>query len=514
MKSYLKKLMSCLIACVFIFWGTSCKDDGPAAALDNGEFYTIEMYLPVQSATTPLDMDVVEEELNKILKEKINAEVKFTVFNMNEYAGKTSTAISANTKIDLIFTNFERLFFYLDMDALYPMDELFKAGYGDAVWNDLASIGEDGKRLWEQVRYSDGHIYAAPNIQILPRTAGFTMTDMELFDRWLKETDTEESALASLNLEGVFDTVEAYMQWLKDNKLGNGGQTYGVEIPYFMETFLTYDDLCMGMGVPGVVDVSAEGSPVVINQFKSEKFKYMLQRLNTWYGSENGHKNYIPAGDAVMDSRNCDIMSARTWKPDEVYSVRKGSKTVYTKTYQFGKSYYYQSYIMGTMWSIPATSENPGRAMKFLNLLHSDKEIHNLLKYGIEGTHYTLNDKGQATSLANSRYNNEAIRWVLGNELIGYPTNLQSTDIFEKVNNINNSTKLSPVIGFMFDRTPVLTEIQACTAVSSKYWNMIGPKNYSETNYNSFIQELEKAGAQKIIDEKQKQLDAWLAKQN
>ena len=65
MKSYLKKLMSCLIACVFIFWGTSCKDDGPAAALDNGEFYTIEMYLPVQSATTPLDMDVVEEELNK-----------------------------------------------------------------------------------------------------------------------------------------------------------------------------------------------------------------------------------------------------------------------------------------------------------------------------------------------------------------------------------------------------------------------------------------------------------------
>lgn len=40
------------------------------------------------------------------------------------------------------------------------------------------------------------------------------------------------------------------------------------------------------------------------------------------------------------------------------------------------------------MLAISTTSEDPARAMMFINLLHTDPYLNNLLNYGIEGKHY------------------------------------------------------------------------------------------------------------------------------
>ncbi|OPH47918.1 hypothetical protein BC351_39180 [Paenibacillus ferrarius] len=46
------------------------------------------------------------------------------------------------------------------------------------------------------------------------------------------------------------------------------------------------------------------------------------------------------------------------------------------------------SSIANIMFSIAKNSKDPERAMMFLNLLYSDKELINLIDYGIEGKHY------------------------------------------------------------------------------------------------------------------------------
>ena len=44
----------------------------------------------------------------------------------------------------------------------------------------------------------------------------------------------------------------------------------------------------------------------------------------------------------------------------------------------------------GSMLAIPRTSENPERAMMFINMMHTNKELVNLLVWGIEGVHHEV----------------------------------------------------------------------------------------------------------------------------
>ena len=67
-------------------------------------------------------------------------------------------------------------------------------------------------------------------------------------------------------------------------------------------------------------------------------------------------------------------------------------------------------------------------------------------------------------------------------------------------------------MGFSYDSTPVSTEIAALTNVKNQYLPGLACGSLNpETELPKFLQALEDAGLQKVIDEKQAQLDAWIA---
>ena len=67
-------------------------------------------------------------------------------------------------------------------------------------------------------------------------------------------------------------------------------------------------------------------------------------------------------------------------------------------------------------------------------------------------------------------------------------------------------------MGFSWDNSSVLNQVTACKNVKSKYENALGTGSIDPaTALPAFLQELEDAGVNDIIQEKQKQLDAWLA---
>ena len=169
------------------------------------------------------------------------------------------------------------------------------------------------------------------------------------------------------------------------------------------------------------------------------------------------------------------------------------------------------------MWSVSATSANPARTLKFINLLHTDSYLHNLLKLGVEGTHYSVDTNGQAhLESKSSRYCLEGVRWIFGDETIGITLDTQDKNVYTEVKKINDETPLSQTIGFTFDRTNVMTEIQLSSQVVTKYISNLGcgeQLTKVPTYYNDFIAELNANYCDKVIEEKQKQLDAWLATQ-
>ena len=70
---------------------------------------------------------------------------------------------------------------------------------------------------------------------------------------------------------------------------------------------------------------------------------------------------------------------------------------------------------------------------------------------------------------------------------------------------------MSPALGFNFDSSSVTNEITACDNVVAQYATALelGAVDV-DTVLPQFIEALQKANVNKIIEEKQAQLDAWL----
>ena len=80
--------------------------------------------------------------------------------------------------------------------------------------------------------------------------------------------------------------------------------------------------------------------------------------------------------------------------------------------------------------------------MKFIELMRTDEEVHNLLQYGIEDVHYIKdpnNPKRIAEFISGSGYNNANFGWGLGTEFISYLQEGQEDDLWEEVQEINDT---------------------------------------------------------------------------
>lgn len=178
------------------------------------------------------------------------------------------------------------------------------------------------------------------------------------------------------------------------------------------------------------------------------------------------------------------------------------------------------------LWSIAGSCEHPEAAMKTLNELYSNPELSNLYMYGIEGVHYEVIEEGAVTN-GQDRINypdgvdattttyRKSGTWLMPNQFIGdiWGTDLPA-DYWDATKTFNEESQKSAAFGFSFDATQVANEITACTNVVNKYHKaLVCGALDPETTLPQFNSELKDAGIDAIIEEKQAQLDAWLAEQ-
>ena len=140
-------LILCLLLCGSIFL-TGCGDVGELQEdfEDDGEFYKLTYYMPYNDAYPPQDLATVNKALNKILREKINAEGEIIAYTLNEYATKVSGAIAATVPFDICFTapQINPYQTNVDREAFYPLDKLLPK-YAPQTW---ASIEPE---LWDHL---------------------------------------------------------------------------------------------------------------------------------------------------------------------------------------------------------------------------------------------------------------------------------------------------------------------------------------------------------------------------
>ena len=177
--------------------------------------------------------------------------------------------------------------------------------------------------------------------------------------------------------------------------------------------------------------------------------------------------------------------------------------------------------------AIPVNSQYPDVAAKFMNLMNSSKgvELFNIMVYGIEGVHYTVEkeyengdklitpndyaDEGNSSS----RYG--LWKWIVGNAKNAYLTVGQGEDykeiIYTKLNE-GERTIPSPLMGFALDSSSIEIKLSQVKAVASEYGNTIGSGAAdTEKLLAEMTEKYAQAGSDEVIAEIQAQVDEFVA---
>ncbi len=363
----------------------------------------------------------------------------------------------------------------------------------------------------------DGITYSVPNYQ--------QMTEMRTGIRLYKDIADASVDVAALEAKFTSDltfdlddwqAIEPYFAYAKDNGMIAKGAS--VTLPWVV--WNGYEGI--GKGVPNVSGpVVKIGDPTceVLNPFTTSQYQDMITTMADWYA-----KGYIREDIlSVEKPRDEDYKANGTiaW----VHESHKGQSEKETKraadngnpveivnvpTVDFQ---YIAPYGTPTNLAIPFTAAYPEEAIQLINLLNTDAEFYNLMVHGLEGINYEMVSDGVIKVTDADSYG--LANWATGNTLLGYEIEGGVPGWNDYLDEMHKEATTSNLMGFKINTEPYTTELQQIQTVINEYvkgfeYGALGEDGLAL--YDEFIDKLDKAGMQTVIDGYQEQIDAFLAK--
>lgn len=451
-----------------------------------------------------LDSEKVWNEFNKKLKEYIpNLEIKFEVFPMSDYKQKFMLMQTSREKIDIANTYSLTYADEVRKGTFMKLDELV-----DKNAEDLK--GELPNWLWDYMKV-DGSLYAIPSYQMLSVGFGVKL-HKESAEKYL-DINALTEALHSNNTftEKYYDIMENYLKALKSNNQIYLGYQTGMYITKGYESVLDYF----------MVKTDDENLKVV-QFFDTPEAKMYFDKMADWYKKGYIRSDSLSANDASKKVGQKDGYAVWTdsigYKQEEQDLSKYGNDII---NIPFDKDYYIPSTNAAGGTAIMSKCQNPELAVRFLDLLNSQKgkELHNMLVYGIEGDHYNklaedrIKTEYDGNPTSNSRYG--LYKWIVGNTELSYDTQTELPGFKGWVFNVvNASEKRSKLIGFVPQTAQISSKLAQISAVKEEFRKSLasGSLENHEQVYKDFIDKMNKAGSQEVINELQKQVDEFLSK--
>ena len=170
----------------------------------------------------------------------------------------------------------------------------------------------------------------------------------------------------------------------------------------------------------------------------------------------------------------------------------------------------------GKMISINSQSENPELAMDFINRMFTDQKLQDMLSYGIEGKNFEYVDgKVKKHNIDGDGVENDydvpSFTFLCAfnrTPLEGAP-GVGDEEFDKEAKEFEDKLVASPVLGFTLDESNIATEIANVQQTQEEYKVNLKTGAFDESYYDEFLEKLNTAGIEKVIEEVQKQLDGW-----
>lgn len=247
--------------------------------------------------------------------------------------------------------------------------------------------------------------------------------------------------------------------------------------------------------------------------FESETFKQIVKKMEEWQ-----KKGYLSKDIMTMKDKHAQFTSGKAASAEgHVFDVTQREEEARALIPEVKMKIYllnpdkpkYVATNAFDLLSIGAKSQNVDRAVMFLNWVYSKQENYDLFSYGIENKNFTIKDKRIEYSTDN-RYS--PINWAWYNvNLVRFGVNDRQESI-DTLLNWDKGAVVSEIAGFNFSQENIKAEIAQINTVDKEIAApmLAGILSYDEY-YPQLIDKLKKAGLEKLLDDAQKQLDAFKA---
>lgn len=266
----------------------------------------------------------------------------------------------------------------------------------------------------------------------------------------------------------------------------------------------------------GVLVNKENNSSLVENFYKSDYFYNLCIQMREWnqnglfmekaYMGKEDRQSYLAQGDSFgsfLNLSEISIFNIARYVQYPMAAVQLAPRIA-------------DSDSCNMIWCISRDSKNPQLAMKVLNLMYTDVEISRLLAYGQEGIDYEFAGAGYVKPADTpdyspaERWTSKVWSWPVGVEIEQWQ---EEEGLLDQVVFWDEPVRDSPALGFLFDVSEVRVEVDACQYIIDKYENaLLCGELWPKTGIESFNKELEAAGIDRVITEKQRQLNAFMKK--
>ncbi len=499
----MRKLLSMILALAMVLALV------PAAMADDA--YTLDIYW-VGNGDNEAVRAGVEEAVNAYIEPLIGAKVSYHIIGWGDWNDKAINALQSGEKMDLIFTaDWEGYGVEVSGGLLMPLDDLLEK-YGQGIKETLPQTFLDGVKV-------NGVLYGIPTNKELCVPEGLIINKTAANAiGWDVQPD-----------DPTIKTTADLEPWLEKYKAA-----YPEKYPYLMDGQAgrwADEPWCpdwAGMGSNSIAmkmakQENGEFDETIYSIFATPEQEEHIRLMYKW-----GKAGYI-SPDAALTSFDYNgtfgrgdflafsqPLKGNGIKANEMYAANHTTDFECVEI-TLQPKYVVTTHAGGSMFGIPVTCKNPEAAMKYLNLMHSDATLVNLMLFGAEGVNYTKVNDQQVELTDQNWYGVHGGAWTVGNTKLQYVLTSEDPEKNALLQSYADDAIPTASLGFRFVKDNVADQIAAVDSVVSEMANplMCGQVDPDDPalGIEALKTALTDAGMDEIIAEVQTQYDAWKAAQ-
>ena len=495
-KSDFKRVLLIALAILVFVSGCGKKSDNSQPDENGLSFTQLKMILV---SDKPVIFDEIYSEVNKVVKEKINAEVSIDYISFSDMEKKYPLIFAANEKFDLVFS--ASWLYYNQLarkNAFLDLSEEMIKQYAPISYETIPAVA------WEQAKI-DGKIYMVPNsgIEYGQRVVGIrgdlrekydippleTMDDLEVYLKAIAMNEKEMTPWPDVTHNLYFFLTKNWEAPSNLSRFINYSSTdeeikifNSAETPEYYEHVKKMKEYC---------DLGFWPKDIISSKFKDGLF-------------DNGQSGAL-CGNLETVSGTLERLSAEKpeWKL-ELYDMSGDKKKLMNNFIDAGMS-------------IHETSKNVERSLMLIDILRNDKKIFDLTWYGIENKHWTAVGDMEYTPLNETLQQNQQYMpgcvwgWKNGDLMRSSTTEFPAKkEILDKWVNVDRV--ISSGSSFVFDDAEVKNELANIVNVTQQYGDPLEMGMLADVDEGlaTLKEKLKSAGIDKVITEMQRQVDEYL----